>query len=53
MFFNCNGVSDFAEVLALAVHLIFRGATGVCGSAFLAVAGGTVADLFETRKLGT
>jgi MFS family permease len=33
--------------------MIFRFVTGFAGSAFLAVAGGTVADLFETRKLGT
>jgi MFS family permease len=39
--------------LILAVHLIFRFVTGFAGSAFLAVAGGTVADLFETHKLGT
>ncbi|KAJ9093715.1 hypothetical protein QFC21_006311 [Naganishia friedmannii] len=35
------------------VHLIFRFMTGLAGSSFLSVAGGTVADLFENDKLGT
>jgi MFS family permease len=33
--------------------LIFRFLCGFAGSAFLSVAGGTVADLFENDKLGT
>lgn len=39
--------------LRVAVHLIFRFVCGFAGSAFLSVAGGTVADLFENDKLGT
>lgn len=39
--------------LLSAVHMIFRFLCGFAGSAFLSVAGGTVADLFENDKLGT
>ncbi|KIK59726.1 hypothetical protein GYMLUDRAFT_226593 [Collybiopsis luxurians FD-317 M1] len=37
----------------IAVHLVFRFLTGLCGSSFLSVAGGTVSDMFENRQVGT
>lgn len=36
----------------IGVMLLFRFITGVAGSAFLSVAGGTVGDLFVRRELG-
>jgi hypothetical protein len=33
------------------VHLIFRFITGFCGSTFLAVAGGSVSDMFTNEKV--
>ncbi|KIK59727.1 hypothetical protein GYMLUDRAFT_44161 [Collybiopsis luxurians FD-317 M1] len=37
----------------IAVHLVFRFLSGLSGSSFLSVAGGTVSDLFENRQVGT
>jgi MFS family permease len=36
----------------IAVLLLFRFFTGMAGSAFLSVAGGTVGDMFSGRELG-
>ncbi|KAJ3830022.1 MFS general substrate transporter [Lentinula raphanica] len=35
----------------IAVHLVFRFLTGLCGSSFLSVAGGTVSDMFENKHV--
>jgi MFS family permease len=36
----------------IAVLLVFRFITGMAGSAFLSISGGTVGDMFTGRKLG-
>ncbi|KAF5392900.1 hypothetical protein D9757_000851 [Collybiopsis confluens] len=36
----------------IAVHLVFRFLTGLSGSSFLSVAGGSVTDLFENKQVG-
>ncbi|KAJ3488936.1 hypothetical protein NLI96_g2480 [Meripilus lineatus] len=38
---------------SLAVHLIFRFLGGLCGSAFLSIAGGTVSDMFTDDTVAT
>ncbi|KAJ3797237.1 MFS general substrate transporter [Lentinula aff. detonsa] len=35
----------------IAVHLVFRFLTGLCGSSFLSVSGGSVSDMFENRHV--
>lgn len=35
-----------------AVYLVFRFITGLCGSAFMSVVGGSVADMFSNAKVG-
>ncbi|KAJ4488176.1 MFS general substrate transporter [Lentinula aciculospora] len=35
----------------IAVHLVFRFLTGLCGSSFLSVSGGSVSDMFENRQV--
>ncbi|KAI0283758.1 major facilitator superfamily domain-containing protein [Russula brevipes] len=37
----------------IATYLIFRFFTGICGAAFLSVAGGSVGDMFPNRTVGT
>ncbi|KAL1939904.1 hypothetical protein VTO73DRAFT_9604 [Trametes versicolor] len=37
----------------IAVFLVFRFITGLCGSAFLSVAGGSVSDLFDNHHVAT
>ncbi|KAI0366395.1 MFS general substrate transporter [Pilatotrama ljubarskyi] len=37
----------------IATFLVFRFITGLCGSAFLSVAGGSVSDLFDNRSVAT
>ena len=37
----------------VAVHLIFRFLGGLCGSAFLSIAGGTVSDMFTDDTVAT
>ncbi len=41
------------RALPLAVHLIFRFFTGFAGSAFMSVAGGSIADLFHKDEVST
>jgi MFS family permease len=36
-----------------AVFLVFRFITGLCGAAFLSVAGGSVSDLFTNETVAT
>ena len=33
------------------IHLIFRFVTGFCGSAFFAVSGGSISDMFSSDKV--
>ncbi|KAJ3883763.1 MFS general substrate transporter [Lentinula edodes] len=35
----------------IAVHLVFRFLTGLCGSSFLSVSGGSVSDMFENKEV--
>ena len=35
----------------LATYLVFRFITGLCGAAFLSVAGGSVSDLFDNQHV--
>ncbi|TBU32157.1 MFS transporter [Dichomitus squalens] len=37
----------------IATYLVFRFITGICGSAFLSVAGGSVSDLFDNNHVAT
>ncbi|KAI0374134.1 MFS general substrate transporter [Pilatotrama ljubarskyi] len=37
----------------IAVYLVFRFVTGLCGAAFLSVAGGSVSDLFDNQHVAT
>ncbi|KAI0721913.1 MFS transporter [Cerioporus squamosus] len=37
----------------IATYLVFRFITGLCGSAFLSVAGGSVSDLFDNQTVAT
>ncbi|RPD61966.1 MFS transporter [Lentinus tigrinus ALCF2SS1-7] len=37
----------------MATYLVFRFITGLCGSAFLSVAGGSVSDLFDNHTVAT
>jgi MFS family permease len=39
--------------ILLAVLILFRFITGLCGAAFLSVAGGTVSDLFSSSEIAT
>ncbi|KAI0301206.1 MFS general substrate transporter [Multifurca ochricompacta] len=37
----------------IAIFLLFRFVTGLCGAAFLSVAGGSISDMFSNAKVGT
>lgn len=42
-----------AYLLFTATYLVFRFITGLCGAAFLSVAGGSVSDLFDNQSVAT
>jgi MFS family permease len=44
---------SLTTTLPIAVFLVFRFITGMCGAAFLSVAGGSISDLFTNEQVAT
>ena len=50
----CQHFASMSTLLmTLAIFLVFRFLTGLCGAAFLSVAGGSISDLFDNAHVAT